>query len=130
MHQLKFKLFCSLPFFSEQLLHSVQGYLNAQENFKRFFFFLKLHEHFLKVLQKQGISMMQKFCGPLSWESKIMARFWKGSQNKKIESLSTEYTWFHENSPYISATSWMSLALENDTWECTFLSTSIQCSKH
>lgn len=28
--------------------------------------------------------------GPLSLEAKIMARFWKVSQNKKIELLSTE----------------------------------------
>lgn len=52
-----------------------------------------------------------------------MARFWKGSWNRKFELLSTEYTGFDENSQYISAALWLSLALENYTWECTFLST-------
>lgn len=65
----------------------------------------------------------KKFHGLLSQELKIMARFWKGSWNRKFEVLSTEYTGFDENSQYISAPSWLSLALENYTWECTFLST-------
>lgn len=64
----------------------------------------------------------KKIHGPFSQESKINYRFWKGSQDKKVELLSTEHTGFHEYSPYISAASWMSVALENYTWECTFLS--------
>lgn len=75
----------------------------------------------------EELQLYKKFLGLFSWESKIMSRFWKGSQNKKSELHPTEYTGFHENSPHVSAASWMSLAREYYTWVCTFLSTCL-CS--